>query len=155
MNKKGFTLVELLGVIVLITIIAGLAIISVSNVINSGKKGLYKNYENALEGASRNAISDYIKASSKDISNSPFLSNLKTKWESKNITLSYQDLVKQKYLDELDDPNGGDCSYSYVQITRGVNIGNNFDFKYKSCVICKDTNDKILYKTEYKDGFEC
>ena len=129
MNKKGFTLVELLGVIVLIAILAGLAVISVNHIINSGKMGLYKNYENTLENATRNYFID-------NINDMPSVNS------SKNI--SYNTLLNGKYIEEFKDPNKGDCSLSYTEVTRGENVGNNFNIKYKPCLICKN-GEKINY----------
>ena len=131
MKKSGFTLVELLGVIVLIAIISGLAVISVNSVVNSGKIGLYKNYETTMEGAARNYFIENI-------------SSLPAVGGSKNI--SYEELVNTKFLDPFDDPNGGDCSSSYVVVSRTANKGNNFSLSYKACVIC--TEGKLEYKSD-------
>lgn len=41
-NKKGFTLVELLAVIVILAIILAIAIPSISGIVNSAKKGAFE-----------------------------------------------------------------------------------------------------------------
>ena len=49
--KKGFTLAELLGVIVLLAAIALITIPLVSNVIKNGKQDLYNNQIDNIKGA--------------------------------------------------------------------------------------------------------
>ncbi len=129
MKRNGFTLVELLGVIVLIVIISGIAVISVNSVINSGKRGLYKNYENTMEGATRNYFIENI-------------SSLPSVGETINVT--YTELVNTKFLDEFDKSE--DCSSSYVIVKREADVGNNFTLSYKACVIC--TGGQTDYKSE-------
>ena len=42
MNKKGFTLVELLAVIVILALIMGIAVVSIGGVLDSAKKNTFK-----------------------------------------------------------------------------------------------------------------
>lgn len=121
MKNKGFTLVELLGVIVLIAIVAGLAVISVNTIIGNGKKGVYQNHEKTLEGAAKNYFIDHI-------DNIPTVGG--------TTTLTMTDL--NNYLEELEDPNGGNCSYSKVLVTRSADVSNNFKLNYQVCLICKN-----------------
>ena len=132
MNRKGFTLVELLGVIITIAILSTVAVISVNYVVQNGKKGVYQNLENTLKGAVENYLID----------NSSKVPNI---GGNKNITYEY--LLENNYIDEFDDPNGGNCSSSYVNISRSNDNGVNYDLIYKSCVICKDKDNNIIYKT--------
>ena len=133
MNKKGFTLAELLGVIVILAIISTLVVISVSRVVDNGKKGVYQNLETTLKGGTENYFID-------NSSSIPAVN------ASKSIT--YTELLKGNYIDEFEDPKGGDCSSSYVIVSRTMDKGVNFTLIYKSCVICKDNAGNIHYKTE-------
>lgn len=137
MKKSGFTLVELLGVIVVIAIIGGLVVISVNSIIQNGKKGLYKNYKSSLEGAARNYFIDHI-------------NDLPSSDGDSSVKILYQDLVDGHYLDELKDPNGGSCSDSFVKVVRKEDNGVNFDLEYKTCLICKHKNKYSVY-----DGDSC
>ena len=58
MNRKGFTLAELLGVIIIIAILSTVAVLSVNYVVQNGKKGVYQNLENTLKGAVENYLID-------------------------------------------------------------------------------------------------
>lgn len=136
MNKKGFTLAELLGVVVILAITSGLVVISVTALIKNGKNGVYQNLEKTLRGGAENYFID-------NSSSIPSING------SKNIT--YIQLLNGNYIDKYDDPNGGDCSSSYVIVSRennkGIN-GVNYNLKYKSCVVCKDNKGNIHYKSD-------
>ena len=49
MNKKGFTLTEVLASIVILGIILGIAIPSVNIIMNKGQEEIYYNYERMME----------------------------------------------------------------------------------------------------------
>ena len=51
MNKKGFTMIELLATITLMGIIATMAVVSYTKYVNTTKKALYRDYEKSLEVA--------------------------------------------------------------------------------------------------------
>ncbi len=133
MNKKGFTLAELLAVIVVLAIVSTLAVISVNRVVESGKKGVYQNLETSLKGGTENYF----------IANTSHLPAV-----NGNKSITYTELLKGNYIDEFEDPKGGDCSSSYVIVSRTMDKGVNFTLNYKSCVICKDNAGNIHYKTE-------
>lgn len=54
LNKKGFTLVELLAVIVILSIIAIIAYPIIGNTINNSKKKLQKEQYNRIKSAAKN-----------------------------------------------------------------------------------------------------
>ena len=121
MKNKGFTLTELLAVIVIISIIGVTAVISVSYITNTGKKGIYKNYESNLKGASEAYLIQNIDEIPKPGS-------------SKKITYN---MLINGYMKKMEDPNGGLCD-GYVIVTRGADIGNNYDLDYMVCLECSN-----------------
>ena len=134
-NKKGFTLIELLAIIVVLSIVSGLAIYSMSGVIGNSKKKVYENFEDTLKGA----VQEYLVDNPNEIPN-------------KNSTKTIYAKDLKKYLDNLNSPDGGDCNNttnnSYVIVTRGSDISNNFDLSYKSCLICVDKDSNQVYKSD-------
>ena len=58
MNKRGFTLVELLATIVLLSIISVISYVSISSVIKKNKENNCRNLIKSIEGASREYVSD-------------------------------------------------------------------------------------------------
>ena len=121
MNKKGFTLVELLSVIVIISILASVTTIIYANVIQKGKQGLYDNHENTLRGAAEAYL----------IENFDLIPNV-----GGSINISYQTLLNKHHIEPLKDPNGGNCDASSVLVTRNADVSNNYDLTYKVCLSC-------------------
>lgn len=124
---------ELLAVIVVLAILMGLALVSYSHVVNTGKKGIYQNYENTFKSAVQNYLIDQKRITSTQ-------------------TIYLKDLINLGYIDDLKDPNGGNCNYndnnSYVQITKENDVGVNLNLNYKVCLICVDKNNTIIYKSD-------
>lgn len=54
MNKKGFTLVELLAVIVILALIMGIAVVGIGNVLTSSKqKVMFENAQSVISGVKK------------------------------------------------------------------------------------------------------
>ncbi len=119
MNKKGFSLVELLAVIVILGIIASIAIVSYNALINQTETKSYKNYESSMKSSATMYILD---------------NGYKDK-----ITLA--ELINSDKIDEFNNPNSDDkCLDSYVSVIKNNN--DSFDLSYKVCLICPE------YKSE-------
>ena len=136
MNKRGFTLVELLGVIVLLAIVTGLVVLSMSGVIGTGKLSVYKTYEKSF----KTSVENYFIDNPEDIptTNEPIKYYLK-------------DIISKNYIDELKDPNKANCNYldnnSYVLVSRDTSVSNNYKLKYSPCLICVRDGEEV-YKSE-------
>lgn len=122
MNKKGFTLMELLAVIIVLAIIALISIPIVMNIIKESEK---KSVENSANG--------YVTALNEEIVNSDF----STKKKIKN-GYYYSEYLKEKYDFEV----GGytPTEDSWVHITNGE--VSEYSLKFKKYVATK-LNDKI------------
>ncbi len=75
MSKKGFTLMELLAVIILLTLLIGIVIFSVSTILNNSKKSLSDTQKRNLERAAQiYNISEGINEEAKCVNVSELLS---------------------------------------------------------------------------------
>ena len=126
MKKNGFTLVELLGVIVVLAIVSGLVVVSITGVIGTSKNSVYLSYEKSF----KSSVENYF------IDNNNLIPNAGS---SKKIYL--KDMISNGYIEEIKDPNGGNCNISsnnsYVLVTRPSSDTNNYKLDYKTCLICK------------------
>ena len=114
MNKKGFSLTELLAVITILAIVGGIAVVSYNAIINRTRIKSYKNYESSMKSASTMYIID-------------------NGYQNK-ITLN--ELINSNKINEFNNPhNSSDkCLDSYVLVTKNVNDSS--DLTYKVCLIC-------------------
>ncbi len=98
-NGKGFSLVELLGVIVILGILSGVAVIAVSRYLNKAKTQSYEIMEESVYSAAQNYVLDSIDEF------------------SGNKTVRIEKLVEDGYLDPLIDPakkDGSECGGTVV-----------------------------------------
>jgi type IV pilus assembly protein PilA len=105
-EQKGFTLVELLAVIVILGIIAAIAVPSVLRIIDNSKKDAHVANAQQIINAAKTAASD----------------NNLTPTTSAAIYLSLDYLQKKEYIDTVKDPDGASYvagTYNETSITTG------------------------------------
>ena len=88
--KKGFTLVELLGVIVILSVLLIIVFATVSTAVNDGKNSVYKTQVNSILSG---AYDWTLKYPSKLPQN-----------KGDKVYISYLQLIKDGYVDELVNP---------------------------------------------------
>lgn len=126
MNKKGFTLVELLGVITILGILMGVAVGAVSIYLKKSKNQAYENIELSAYDAVRNYMMEN--------------SILLNKGEKLRVTLD--ELTEQQYIENPQDPNkkGSNCTSadSYIEVKNETTANNSGldDYKYYIHVVC-------------------
>ena len=128
MNKKGFTLVELLSTIIIISLISGIGVVAYNNFIKEGSDAVFESYENSMRSEAIYYITNHY-------SEITFVDNKVT------FTPAY---LK---MDAINNPkNSNDkCPNSYVEATRTY-VNNRPVISYKVCLICNDYNS---------DGSKC
>ena len=144
MNNKGFSMIELLGVIVIIGILAGLAIPAVTKYIGKTRNRAYDNiYESAYAAAQEKYMHDL---------------------EDTNKSYSLRDLYDQGYMDEPIDPsNKGFCDGTVkVEEIEDEDLDGEVDlevseFKYKVTLKCTGNKCREYYtgKDSKKNGSPC
>ena len=137
-SKKGFTLTELLAVIVILGILTSLAILGYNSYISSTRKKAFEIAENSMKEAAEGM---YVDCGISPQAN--FLCNIyqpPEPDESRIVTL--QDLIEGGYIRPISDPYKEnaycDATKSYV-LTYGqepVEGSDNINLTYKSCLYC-------------------
>lgn len=125
MNKKGFTLIELIATIVIISILTLVAVVSVSSVMKKTTERAYQNIEDAMQTAAQNYI---LKGNGIGV-------------------ITSETLVDSGFLEKPKDPKTKKvCSLkkSYVNVSKEEVSGTvNEKYNYNVCLVCED------YKSEY------
>jgi len=116
MNNKGFTLVEVLAVVAILGILAGVAVMEVGKYINSSRK---QAYDTMMDSAYAAATNYYLENNISD-----------------NTEVTFEELVNSKHLEEPIDPNmdGVSCyrgSDSSLESKVIIRVGDNPTFEVK------------------------
>lgn len=124
MNKKGFTLIELSGVIVLIAILTALATIPINSIIKNAKKDLNESQKKQI----------ILSAQNWAIDNKDMLP--KRGGNTENVKVTIEQLYNNGYLDnEVVDLNNNNkvskCSYVNVALAdENKNSGNVYTYEF-------------------------
>ena len=144
MNKKGFTLIEVLAVIIIIGIIAIISIPTVSQYIKNAENTTYKSYENSMKEATKNRITKCL------VDNDSSCVLPEDINEKRQIYLT--ELIDNGFLDEMKNPETKELcetDVSYVEVKKtGLT-----DFEYVACLYCGDyTSDNTSCSTYNYDN---
>lgn len=116
MNKKGFTLVELLTVIVLIALVSGIGVVSYEHFIAGGNNKYYEILEDTIELAGSDYFTDH-----RD----------KIPYNDETSEVSLGDLVDSKYIEPVKDSKGNTCEEGHLYARRV-----NGHLIYEVCLEC-------------------
>lgn len=135
-NNKGFTLIEIIAVVIIIGILVTVGGISVTSYIIKSKNTTYESYKKDLKGASENYFIDCM-------TNNEEGCDIPIPQPGNSERITYDTLVSKGYSERLKDPEGdGYCDQSYVIATNTGDTGVNL--KYQVCLFCsnyKSTED--------------
>ena len=122
-KKKGFTLVELLGILVILAIIALILVPIISNVIDASRKAAFKESVNGIIDSTNNYTGEYILDKKDDLTNYPVVFDCDgvacKSYDNKELTfkgevpksgkiIMTEDGVLAEYIS-----NGKYCAYGY------------------------------------------
>lgn len=105
-NNKGFTLVELLATIAILGIMSGIAVMSVSKILNNAKNSYYDSLRNTIISAAKSYYGDHR--------------TLLPTAEGQTRKVTVETLVNNKYLTKVVDYSKIQCDYTntFVSVTR-------------------------------------
>ncbi len=135
MNRRGFTLVEVLAVVAILAVLAGIAIPAVYRYVIKGRENYYVGLESSLESNAQ----DYYSTRLQELPRGQLDSNGNPIYTTKLYLSTLEDLnmVTNKVL----DADGGSCANSYIVVTKKDTTTSN-EFDYQTCLVCDN------YKTD-------
>ncbi len=146
-NQKGFTLIEMLAVVILLAILMAIAVGSYYSYIKKSRDDSFKIAENTIQNDVKNAYADCLSNSKNE-----FCIN-HSGYGEKNDKISLKELIDAGYSEQIKNPYDTnsfcDTSASYVTV-----IGNNTDnnSSYLTCLVCGDKkSDSCENATIYVD----
>lgn len=134
MNKKGFTLTELLAVIAIISLISGIAAISYSLILKNSQNKSFTTYENTMQAEVMEIMLDATLDPSSEYS---------IPRPNETLTFSLSNMVTKGQIKEFVNPinKSDNCqANSYVSVRRIENATSSDALKYKVCLICSASN---------------
>ena len=131
-KEKGFTLIELIAVVIILGLIALIAIPYFTGSMKTFRSDFYDNLSRTVETAGKEYFKDNTKyLPSKDL------------YSSK---ISLNNLINQKYINNSDDYEGNACDLekSYVIVIKMSRS----NYKYAVCLVCPGDNFTTFSQTE-------
>ena len=138
MNKKGFTLTELLSTILIIALVFGIAAIAYTTILNKGQNKSFEVYEETMYSETMTLMLESL--------TDPTKANLfPMNGETKRFYLSDLDIKKFNNPKNTNDL----CLDSYVDVTRDdyQNVSSSDymeNLQYKVCLICKQSDYNVI-----------
>lgn len=118
MNKKGFTLVELLAIIIVLGLILVIVVPKIFSTIQKSKEDIYKVKEHQL----KKAAEDYTLYKNITMPNSI----------GDTITINITDLINEKLINQIKDLNDDSICQGFVLVTKT----NSQNYSYSPCLTC-------------------
>ena len=136
MNKKGFTMVELMAVIIILGILMSLAYMGVTQYLERARDATYEDFEENIRTGATNYLIDHT-GSIPDVGES--------------IVIDVSKLICEGYVEELQDPHsptkGGTCNLnSYAIVTREEDTSSNMMITYEACLSCSEYKSEACSK---------
>ena len=122
MNKKGFTLIEILATIVIIAMLAGIATVAYSSLIKQADTTVYETYEDTM----------YSEAAYKLTMQSE---NVHFSENKAKLTLNDLEIEPFKNPEDANDL----CPRSFVEVTQSY-VGSVLNTEYTVCLVCDSYN---------------
>ena len=129
MNKRGFTLVEVLASIVILSVIIGIGVVSYQSIMKRVEKKYYETLEQDLLMAG----SDYFNNHRED---KPFIG-----YNSVDIT----SLIGKEYIETLNDRHGNVCGDIDDENSRVYIYKTDTGYDYEACLVCSDYRSTGAY----------
>ncbi len=134
MKKSGFTLVELLAVIVILGVIASIGVASYTYYINQANDTYYVD----AEETARAAAESFLTYCSSTLYGEDFCRNVVVPSAGNSISVSISTLMDKEFMKVVDSVKTGNRCSGEVVITNNGITGGNYDLSYKVCLRCDD-----------------
>lgn len=139
MNKKGFTLIEIISVVIIVGVLLLIGIPSITKNVFQSRNTVYKNHEKTMENTGKSYMTDCLGKDGKECS---------LPEAGKSTRMLLRDFVNLGLINNgLEDPSSKekycDDENSFVVVKNTSSSSNNYDLTYEVCLSC----------AEYKTGF--
>jgi prepilin-type N-terminal cleavage/methylation domain-containing protein len=121
MNKKGFTLTEIIGAVIILGILVIIAVITFTGNMKGFREDYYRKTIQMLKESGKEFFNDNRKYRPSDM------------LQAQIVPLST--LTTQNYIDEIKDYKGNQCSNTSYAII--IKVGKD-DYDYHACITCPE-----------------
>ena len=122
MDRKGFTMIELLATIIILGLLVSLAYFGVRGILDRGNNSYYASQEDMLILAGREYYADHRGELPKDV--------------GKTASVTLETLINESYIDPIKDRNEKDCNKKTTSVT--VQKITERDYQYYTTLTCDE-----------------